>query len=128
MEKRTVLVVEDNEMNMKLIRTVLQIKGNYQVLEATSAEDGIEMAQKYRPDIILMDIQLPGMDGLAAARLIKSDAEIMNIPVVAVTSSAMLGDEEKALEAGCAGHISKPIDVQSFVGTMEQFMDASKTL
>ena len=121
MEKRTVLVVEDNEMNMKLIRTVLQIKGNYQVLEATSAEDGIEMAQKYRPDIILMDIQLPGMDGLAATRLIKSDPELKYIPVVAVTSSAMLGDEEKALEAGCAGHIAKPIDVNSFVDTMEQF-------
>jgi len=76
MEKGTILVVEDNEMNMKLMRTVLQIKGNYQVLEATSAEDGIEMAQKYRPDIILMDIQLPGRDGLAATRIIKSDPEL----------------------------------------------------
>ena len=123
MEKGTVLVVEDNEMNMKLIRTVLQVKGNYKVLEARDAEAGIEMARKYQPDIILMDVQLPGMNGLEAARLIKSDPEIMNIPVVAVTSSAMLGDREEAIEAGCVGHISKPIDVQSFVGTMEQFLE-----
>ena len=85
------------------------------------------MARKHQPDIILMDIQLPGMSGLEATLLIKSDTELRHIPVVAVTSSAMLADEIRALEAGCAGHISKPIDVQSFVSTMEQFLIAPKT-
>lgn len=127
MEKGTVLVIEGNEMDMKLMRTVLQINGNYAVLEAENAEDGIEMARKHRPDIILMDIQLPGMSGLEATLLIKSDTELRYIPVVAVTSSAMLADEKRSLEAGCAGHISKPIDVQSFVSTMEQFLIVPKT-
>lgn len=121
MEKGTVLVIEDNEKNMKLIRAVLEIKGNYKVLEANSAEVGIETARKNQPDIILMDIQLPGMSGLEATRLIKKDDEIRDIPVVAVTSSAMTMDEKEALDAGCAGHISKPIDVHSFIETMEQF-------
>ncbi len=120
--KDTVLVVEDNEMNMKLMRTVLQVKGNYEVLEAENADDGIEMARQYHPDIILMDIMLPGMDGNAATRLLKADPELKDIPVIALTAQAQTGDEESALKAGCAGYVKKPIDVRRFINTMEQFV------
>lgn len=122
MKKGNVLVIEDNRLNMKLIRTVLQLKGNYQVLEAQNAEEGIDIAYEYHPDVILMDIQLPGIDGLSTTRFIKSDPELKDIPVVAVTSSAKLADVEKSFAAGCVGHITKPIDVQNFVDTMEQLL------
>ena len=122
MEKGGVLVVEDNQKNMKLIRTVLELKGNYTVLEAVNAKEGIKKAYKYHPDIILMDIQLPGMDGLSATRLIKLDPELKNIPVVATSASAMESDKEEALAAGCVGHISKPIDIHTIVDTMGQFI------
>ena len=92
---------------------------NYAVLEAENAEKGIEIARKNRPDIILMDIQLPGMNGLEATRLNKSDPELKDIPVVALSAFAMLRDKKQALDAGCVGHISKPIDVHSFIETME---------
>ena len=121
-KKGNVLVIDDNRLNMKLMKAVLQVKGNYEVLEAQSAEEGIEIAHEYHPDIILMDLQLPDMDGLSATRLIKSDPEISDIPVIAVTSSAMLADKKKSLVAGCTGHISKPIDVNTFVNTMEQLL------
>ena len=122
MNKGNVLVIEDNRVNMKLIRVVLQVKGNYKVLEAQNAEEGIDKVYKYHPDVILMDIQLSGIDGLSTTRFIKSDPELRDIPVVAVTSSAMLVDEEKSLAAGCVGQISKPIDVKNFVDTMEQLL------
>ena len=122
MDKVTVLVIEDDPMNIKLIRTVLQINGNYAVLEAENADDGIEMAREYHPDIILMGIMLPGMDGYDATRLLKTDSELTDIPVVAVTSHAMRGDKEKASEAGCTGYITKPIDTRSFIDTMEQIV------
>ena len=120
--KSTVLVIEDNELSMKLIRTVLQIRGGYQVIEAKDAETGLEAACEHLPDIILMDIALPGMSGLEATQLIKSDPELAHIPVIAVTSSAMVGDEKKALKAGCDGFISKPIDVNTFVEDMEEIV------
>ncbi len=120
MKNGNVLVIEDNRLNMELIRAVLQVKGNYKVLEAQNAADGIDIAYEYHPDVILMAIQLPGIDGLSATRFIKSDPELRDIPVVAMTSSAMLLDEEKSLAAGCVGQISKPIDVKNFVDTMEE--------
>ena len=126
MEKGTILVIEDDPKNMKLIKAVLQ-RGNYAVLEATTAEDGLEIARNYHPDIILMDIRLPGMSGLEATQFIKADPELKSIPVIAVTSSVMLGDENKSIEAGCDGHISKPIDVHSFVETMEKFVAKFQT-
>lgn len=122
MKKGNVLVIEDNQLNMKLIRAVLQVKGNYKVLEAQNAEEGIDIAYEYHPDVILMDIQLPGIDGLSATRFIKSDPELRDIPVVAVTSSAMFVDEEKSLAAGCVGHISKPIDIHTLIDTLERFI------
>ena len=121
MANGTVLVIEDNEMNMKLARSLLQI-GNYSVLEAVDAEIGIRLAREHHPDLILMDIQLPGMDGLAATREIKNDPAVKDISIVALTSYAMQGDEEKARDAGCAGYISKPIDTRSFLETVSQFL------
>ena len=117
----TVLVVEDNELNMKLIRGLLRL-GKYQILEATDAETGIQIARERKPDLILMDIQLPDMDGLKAARIIKEDPVLKAVPIVAVTSHAMQGDDKKAFDAGCSGYISKPIDTRSFLTTIEQYL------
>lgn len=121
MGDKTILVIEDNEMNMKLVRTLLQI-GKYRVLEANDAETGISMAQRYLPDLIMMDIQLPAMDGLTASRLIKEDPVTRDIPVVALTSYAMQGDEEKARESGCIGYMSKPIDTRRFLKLIRQYL------
>jgi CheY-like chemotaxis protein len=121
MANETVLVIENNEMNMKLVRSLLQI-GKYSVLEAIDAENGIQLAREHHPDLILMDIQLPGMDGLTATREIKNDPAVKDISVVALTSYAMEGDEEKAMDAGCAGYIAKPIDTRSFLETVGQFL------
>jgi len=111
MENRNILVIEDNELNMKLMRGVFRI-GNYQIIEAFDAETGIRLAREHLPFLILMDIQLPGMDGLKATQIIKADPELKDIPVVALTGFAMQGDEEKAIESGCDGYITKPINVQ----------------
>jgi len=121
MAKKTVLVIEDNEMNMKLVRSLLQI-GKYSILEAIDAESGIQLAREHHPDLILMDIQLPGLDGLSATRKIKNDQAVKDICVVALTSYAMQGDEEKTRNAGCAGYIAKPIDTRSFLETVGQFV------
>ena len=121
MQRKKILMIEDNELNMKLIRSLLKI-GNYEMLEALDAETGIQLIRKHRPDLILMDIQLPGMDGLRATRMIKDDPDLKNIPVVAVTSYAMQGDDVKASEAGCAGYITKPINTKEFLKTIEQYL------
>ena len=118
---KTILVIEDNELNMKLFRSLLKI-GKYEVLEAMDAETGIQLAQEHHPDLILMDIQLPGMDGLRATRMIKENGALADIPVVALTAYAMSGDEERATEAGCSGYITKPIDTRSFLGTIDQYL------
>jgi len=120
MGSKTVLVIEDNLLNIKLIKTLLQV-GNYQVVESLNAETGIQLAQEFRPDLILMDIQLPGMDGLSATRVIQEDSALKDIPVVAITSYAMQGDEEKAKEAGCVGYITKPIDTRNFLTTIAEY-------
>ena len=114
MDGKTILVVEDNELNMKLIRALLQI-GQFRVLEAPNAEIGLQFARKEKPDLILMDIQLPGMDGLIATGILKEDPSTQKIPVVALTSYAMEGDREKARAAGCDDYISKPIDTRQFL-------------
>jgi CheY-like chemotaxis protein len=119
----TVLVVEDNELNMKLIQHLLTV-GKYQVLKAGSAEEGIQIAKEKHPSLILMDVQLPGMDGLDATRLIKSDPALSKIPVVALTSFAMAGDEQKAFEAGCMGYITKPISTRTFLQDLSALLEA----
>ncbi|RJQ60508.1 MAG: response regulator [Desulfobacteraceae bacterium] len=120
MGKETILVIEDNEFNMKLVRTLLQFR-EYHVLEAIDAETGIKLARERIPSMILMDIQLPGMDGLEATRLIRRDQKLKRIPVVALTSYAMRGDEDRALKAGCTGYITKPIDTRKFLTTLEGY-------
>ena len=120
MEPKTILVIEDNQLNMKLVKTLLQIE-KHQVLEAMTAENGLEIAKERLPDLILMDIQLPGMNGLEATRILKEDPELKTIPVVALTSFAMQGDEEKAISAGCEGYITKPIDTREFAKTLARY-------
>ena len=112
-----VLVIEDNDMNQILIKDLLELEG-FQVTVAANAEIGIQRAHEFLPQLILMDIQLPGMDGLSATKIIASDPDLQSIPVVALTSYAMRGDEEKAKRAGCCGYITKPIDTRSFGETI----------
>jgi two-component system cell cycle response regulator len=122
MDTSTILVVEDNSLNMKLFRSLLTM-GGYQVMEAEDAEKGIILASLYLPDLILMDIQLPGIDGLEATRKIKKKPETQKIPVVALTSYAMPGDELKAREAGCSGYITKPINTRTFVESVRAYVN-----
>ena len=125
MTEKVVLVVEDNALNMKLIRSLLQM-GKYRVLEAGDAETGLAVARRSHPDLILMDIQLPAMDGLAATRVLKEDPGLREIPVLALTAHAMAGDKQKALEAGCSGYVTKPVDTRNFLKTLEPFTLWSK--
>ena len=118
---RTVLVIEDNQKNMKLVRLLLQM-GNYEVLEAIDAESGIAIAGETPPDLILMDIQLPGMDGLQATTHLKNDPRLADIPIVALTSYAMDGDKARALAAGCDGYLTKPIDTNGFLEAISTFV------
>ena len=118
-----VLVVEDNPANMKLT-TMLLGRAGYQVLQTNNADDGIVLAREQQPDLILMDIQLPGMDGLTATRLLKADQATCGIKVVALTAFAMAGDEEKMLAAGCDGYIAKPIQYQAFLAEVARLLEA----
>jgi len=122
MSTATILVIEDNALNLKLVRSLL-ILGGYQVLEAEDAEKGIELASHHLPDLILMDIQLPGMDGLEATRILKTREETQSIPVVALTAYAMTGDEIKAREAGCSGYITKPLNTRTFLETLKKYLN-----
>jgi CheY-like chemotaxis protein len=121
MKIKTILVVEDNKLNMKLVNGLIKI-GKYRMIEAIDAESGIELIREQRPDLVLMDIQLPGMDGLSATKVIKEDPDLKDIPIVALTSYAMQGDKEKALAAGCTGYITKPIDTRKFLETVSQYL------
>jgi two-component system, cell cycle response regulator DivK len=112
-----VLIIEDNATNMTLAVFLLQSAG-HTVLSSTDAEAGLALARDERPDLILMDIQLPGMDGLQATTLLKRDAETRAIPVIALTALAMKGDEERILAAGCDGYIAKPMRYQEFLATV----------
>jgi CheY-like chemotaxis protein len=125
MAKEKILVIEDNQMNMMLVRDLLQLEG-FNVLEAPDAETGIQLAREQLPDLILMDIQLPGMDGLQASPIINMDPVLKDIPVVTLTSYAMKGDEVMAKEAGCAGYIIKPLDTRSFSQTVPGFIKRDK--
>ncbi len=120
MSKR-VLVVEDNDMNMQLVEYLLE-EGGFQILKATSGEEALSVTSKVIPDLILMDIHLPGMDGLSVVREMKANQRTMGIPILALTAHAMRGDRDRFLEAGCDGYISKPIDVKSFIPSIERFL------
>ncbi len=121
MKKTTILVVEDNAYNMKLVRSLLKI-GGYNILEAGSGEEGLEILSTDIPDLILMDIQLPGMDGLEAARRIQNDSSLKDIPIIALTAYAMKGDKQKVLDAGCVGYLSKPLDTKGFLRTLQTYL------
>jgi two-component system cell cycle response regulator DivK len=118
-----ILVVEDNERNLKLVRDVLEYVG-YDVREARTAEDGIALAVKEPPDLVLMDLQLPGIDGMEALRRLRENVRTADIPVVAVTAQAMKQDRERALEAGFNGYIEKPISVRAFPDQVRSFLSA----
>jgi two-component system cell cycle response regulator DivK len=119
-ENLKILIVDDNALNVKLCCAIL--KDRYQVFTAATAEEGLNSARRILPDLILMDIQLPGMDGLAATRVIKSEDALKTIPVIALTSFAMVGDREKALSAGCDEYFPKPIDIKGLKAMVARFL------
>ncbi len=116
-----ILMIEDNEQNRYLATFLLERRG-HSVVSAIDGPEGIERAGSLRPDIILLDIQLPEMDGYAVAKALRCNAALRDTPIVAVTSYAMPGDREKAIESGCTGYIEKPIDPDTFVDQVEQHM------
>ena len=118
---KRILVIEDNEQNLYLVNFILK-KNGYEVIEARNGEEGIRLAIKEKPDLILMDIQLPDMDGMEATRRIRESEGDGKVPIVAITSYAMTGDRERALTAGCTGYIEKPIDPETFMGEVEKFL------
>ena len=119
---KTVLVVEDNELNMKLFHDLLEAHG-YRILQTKDGMEALQLAREHRPDLILMDIQLPEVSGLEVTRWIKEDADLRAIPVIAVTAFAMKGDEEKMRKGGCEAYLAKPISVASFLETVERFIN-----
>jgi CheY-like chemotaxis protein len=118
---KRILVIEDNETNMYLIGFIL-MKNGHEVIEARSGEEGVELAIKEKPDLILMDIQLPGIDGLEATRRIRESEADEEVTIIALTSYAMTGDRDKALSAGCTGYIEKPINPDTFIGEIEKYL------
>jgi CheY-like chemotaxis protein len=121
MSGKRVLVVDDNAFNRRLVQVLLHSRG-YEVCEAVSAPEAFAMLTEEPPDIILMDIRLPGMDGLTATRRLKTDPATRDIPIVAVTSYAMKGDEEMAREAGCCAYVTKPLDKAFFLETVARVL------
>ncbi|WP_274379610.1 response regulator [Azospirillum cavernae] len=118
---KTVLIVEDNELNMKLFHDLLEAHG-YGTLQTRDGMEAMRLARQHRPDLILMDIQLPEVSGLEVTRWIKDDAELKSIPIIAVTAFAMKGDEEKIRQGGCEDYIAKPISVVKFLETVRRFL------
>ena len=116
-----ILIVEDNDKNLKLVRDVLQAKG-YETVEATCAEDGLVLARERRPDLVLMDIQLPGMNGIDALGVLRADASTQAIPVAAVTASVMQQDRRQITEAGFDAYISKPINLKEFLAAVAELL------
>ena len=122
MEDKTILVIEDDALNMKLLKSILQLK-SFVVLEADNAEVGIQLARNRKPDLILMDIQLPGMDGLEATKHILDDSDLKHIPILAVSSFAMQSDKDKAFAAGIKEYIVKPIDKKILFNTIRKYLN-----
>jgi two-component system, cell cycle response regulator DivK len=116
-----ILVIEDNEQNLYLEAFILQKKG-HEIFQARNGETGIALAMQILPDLILLDIQLPGMDGYTVAKELQKNPSLTNIPIIAVTSYAMAGDRERILEAGCAGYIEKPINPDTFHAEISQYL------
>lgn len=123
MSRATVLLIEDNAENRYLVTFLLEQRG-HEVVSAESGPEGLELAARLAPDLILLDIQLPGMDGYDVARALRRNAALRETPIIAVTSYAMAGDREKALAAGCDGYIEKPIDSETFVAEISAYLPA----
>jgi two-component system, cell cycle response regulator DivK len=121
--KGRILIIEDNEQNLYLATFLLE-KSGYEIVQARSGGEGIGLAVQVRPDLILLDIQLPGMDGYAVARALRHEAALKHVPIVAVTSYAMVGDRERTLEAGCNAYIEKPINPETFASEIESCLRA----
>ena len=122
MTGQQILVVEDNERNMRLFCDVLQASG-YRTLEATTGESAVELALEHRPDLVLMDIQLPDIDGVEALARLRADEQSASLPVLALTAQAMEGDRERFLAAGFDGYLSKPVDIAEFVATVKRYCE-----
>jgi two-component system, cell cycle response regulator DivK len=120
-----ILIVEDNEKNMKLVRDILQHQG-HQTLEAMTGEEGIRLAREHKPDLVLMDIQLPDIDGITALRRIREDAALAAVPVLAVSASVMPDEQQKIVASGFDAYITKPIVLKSFVQTVQQFLASGR--
>ncbi len=118
---KTVLIVEDNELNMKLFNDLLEAHG-YATIQTSNGVEAVELARQHRPDLILMDIQLPEVSGLQVTEWIKDDEELAQIPVIAVTAFAMKGDEERIRQGGCEAYLSKPIQVGKFLETVKNYI------
>jgi CheY-like chemotaxis protein len=121
-----ILIVDDNPINLKLASEILLASG-YTVDEAINADQAQELLVTVLPDLILMDIALPGMDGLSLTRIIKADARLGHVPIIALTAFAMQGDDRKAADAGCDGYITKPIDTRKFVAQVSSILEAART-
>jgi two-component system cell cycle response regulator DivK len=119
---KTILIVEDNELNMKLFHDLLEAHG-YNILQTRDGMEALRLARSSKPDLILMDIQLPEVSGLEVTKWIKEDDDLKAIPVIAVTAFAMKGDEEKIREGGCEAYIAKPISVAHFLATVQKFLN-----
>jgi two-component system cell cycle response regulator DivK len=119
---KRILIVEDNDLNMKLLHDLLEAKG-YATLQTKDGREALRLARQHRPDLILMDIQLPEVSGLEVTRWIKADDDLTTIPIIAVTAFAMKGDEEKIREGGCEAYIAKPISVTNFLQTVRRFLN-----
>jgi two-component system cell cycle response regulator DivK len=126
MNATRVLVVEDNERNLKLVRDVLQYAG-YEIIEASTGEEGVELAQSRSPDVILMDLQLPDIDGMEALRRIRKSPVTADVPVVAVTAFAMQDDRARVFDAGFDGYLEKPLSVRELPAQVQQFLTARRS-
>ena len=118
---KTVMIVEDNELNMKLFNDLLEANG-YTTVQTRNGLEALDLAREHKPDLILMDIQLPEVSGLEITKWLKDDEELLHIPVIAVTAFAMKGDEERIRQGGCEAYISKPISVGDFIRTIKSYL------
>jgi CheY-like chemotaxis protein len=125
MTGKKILIIEDNLLNLELATDLLEANG-FVVSPAQTAEEGLRMARQLLPDLVLMDFSLPGMDGLSATKNLKADPATRHLTIVGLTANAMKGDEELALNAGCDGYLTKPIDTRTFIATVTQFIASTK--
>lgn len=119
--KKTILVVDDESKNRKLAKDLLEVSG-YEVIEAIDGKQGVEMAKSYKPDLILLDIMMPVIDGMEATRILKADSTTQKIPILAVSSQAMKGDKERIIGCGCDGYLAKPFDIDEFMESIAELL------